>query len=89
MLSSETLDDYQRLTQSTGFVELPDRTIIRMLEGSPLIEVVGYTGEPRRAEDGTRAWMAEPGEYYQAFDGEYGGLWRRNGRPPQQIAGVG
>ena len=24
----------------------------------------------------------EPGEYYHAFDGGYGGLWRRNGRPP-------
>jgi N,N-dimethylformamidase len=23
------------------------------------------------------------------LDGEYGGLWRRNGRPPQKLAGVG
>jgi N,N-dimethylformamidase len=23
------------------------------------------------------------------LDGTYGGLWRRNGRPPQQLAGVG
>ena len=45
--------------------------------------------EIRRGEGGIRAWAAEPGEYYNAFDGEYGGLWRRNGRPPQQIAGVG
>ena len=45
--------------------------------------------EIRRAESGIRAWAAEPGEYYQAFDGSYGGLWRRNGRPPQQLAGVG
>ncbi|MGR3984239.1 MAG: N,N-dimethylformamidase large subunit [Gammaproteobacteria bacterium] len=45
--------------------------------------------EIRRAEGGIRAWAAEPGEYYQAFDGNYGGLWRRNGRPPQQLAGVG
>ena len=45
--------------------------------------------EIRRAEGGIRAWAAEPGEYYQAFDGEYGGLWRRNGRPPQQLVGVG
>jgi N,N-dimethylformamidase len=45
--------------------------------------------EVRRAEGGIRAWAAEPGEYYQAFDGEYGGLWRRNNRPPQQLAGVG
>jgi N,N-dimethylformamidase len=45
--------------------------------------------EIRRAEDGLRAWAAEPGEYYNAFDGAYGGLWRRSGRPPQMLAGVG
>ena len=45
--------------------------------------------EVRRAEDGIRAWAAEPGEYYQAFDGKYGGIWRRNNRPPQVLAGVG
>ncbi len=45
--------------------------------------------EIRRAEGGIRAWAAEPGEYYNAFDGEYGGLWRRNDRPPQQLVGVG
>ncbi len=45
--------------------------------------------EIRRAEDGIRAWAAEPGEYYHAFDGSYGGLWRRNARPPQKLAGVG
>ncbi|MCH9670098.1 MAG: N,N-dimethylformamidase large subunit [Gammaproteobacteria bacterium] len=45
--------------------------------------------EVRRAEGGIRAWAAEPGEYFHAFDGEYGGLWRRNGRPPQSLVGVG
>jgi N,N-dimethylformamidase len=45
--------------------------------------------EVRRTEDGTRAWMAQPGEYHQAFDGEYGGLWRRIGRPPNRLVGVG
>ena len=45
--------------------------------------------EIRRGEGGIRAWAAEPGEYFNAFDGEYGGLWRRNGRPPQRLAGVG
>lgn len=45
--------------------------------------------EVRRAEDGTRAWIAQPGEYYQAFDGAYGGLWRRIGRPPNRTVGVG
>jgi N,N-dimethylformamidase len=45
--------------------------------------------EIRRAEGGIRAWAAETGEYYNQLDGEYGGLWRRNGRPPQRLVGVG
>ena len=45
--------------------------------------------EVRRAEDGIRTWIARPGEYYHSFTGEYGGLWRRNGRPPQLITGAG
>jgi N,N-dimethylformamidase len=47
------------------------------------------TIELRRAEDGNRSWASEPGEYYHAFDGSYGGLWRRNGRFPQALVGVG
>lgn len=47
------------------------------------------TIELRRAEDGNRSWASEPGEYYHAFDGAYGGLWRRNGRAPQGLVGVG
>jgi N,N-dimethylformamidase len=45
--------------------------------------------EVRRAEGGIRAWAAAPGEAHHAFDGSYGGLWRRLGRPPQQLVGVG
>jgi N,N-dimethylformamidase len=45
--------------------------------------------ELRRAEDGIRTWEAEPGEYYHSVNGEYGGLWRRIGRPPNMIGGVG
>jgi N,N-dimethylformamidase len=45
--------------------------------------------EIRRAEGGVRTWVAEPGEYFHALDGGYGGLWRRNGRPPQMLCGVG
>jgi len=45
--------------------------------------------EIRRAEGGIRAWAAEPGEYYNQLDGTMGGLWRRNGRPPQMLCGVG
>ena len=45
--------------------------------------------EIRRGEGGIRAWAAESGEYYNQFDGEYGGMWRRNGRPPQTLCGIG
>jgi N,N-dimethylformamidase len=45
--------------------------------------------EIRRAEGGIRAWAAETGEYYNQLDGTLGGLWRRNGRPPQLLCGVG
>ncbi len=45
--------------------------------------------EVRRAEGGVRAWEARVGEYYHSFTGEYGGLWRRQGRAPNQVAGVG
>jgi len=48
-----------------------------------------HTIEIRRAEGGIRAWQAEPGEYYNQLDGQLGGLWRRNRRPPQQLVGVG
>jgi len=45
--------------------------------------------EVRRAEGGIRAWDAAPGEAHHQLDGAYGGLWRRLGRPPQMLAGVG
>lgn len=45
--------------------------------------------EVRRAEDGIRTWAAEPGEYHHSFNGELGGLWRRIGRAPNVMCGVG
>jgi N,N-dimethylformamidase len=45
--------------------------------------------EMRRAEDGTRAWVESTGEYYHSSTGEYGGLWRRQGRAPNTLVGVG
>lgn len=45
--------------------------------------------EHRRSEAGMRAWMTESGEAYMAFSGEYSGLWRRNGRPPNMLVGTG
>src|SRR5690606_6781120 len=45
--------------------------------------------ELRRGEDGIRDWGADGGEYYQAFDGAYGGMWERQGRRIHALAGVG
>jgi N,N-dimethylformamidase len=45
--------------------------------------------ELRRAEDGVRNWQTEHGENYHAWGGEYGGLWRRQGRAPNELVGVG
>ena len=45
--------------------------------------------EVRRGEAGTRCFEMPPGERHNQFDGEFGGLWRSNGRPPQQLVGVG
>ena len=45
--------------------------------------------ELRRAEDGVRNWQTDNGENYHAFTGEYGGMWRRLGRAPNELAGVG
>ncbi len=45
--------------------------------------------EVRRAESGSRAWQARPGEYYHSTTGERGGLWRNRGRAPQKLVGVG
>ena len=85
--TSETLDALRNYRDSGGgLVYLGGNgfywRIVRHPEDSTLLEI-------RRSEDGLRAWASEPGEYYNAFDGSYGGLWRRNGRPPQQLVGIG
>jgi N,N-dimethylformamidase len=48
-----------------------------------------YVIEVRRGIAGTRNWTSSPGECYHSTTGEYGGLWRHRGRPPQQLVGVG
>lgn len=45
--------------------------------------------ECRKSEDGIRAFAPLPGEFFASFTGEYTGLWRRNGRPPNRLVGVG
>ena len=45
--------------------------------------------ECRKSEDGIRAFVPRPGEFFASFTGEYTGLWRRNGRAPNMLAGIG
>jgi N,N-dimethylformamidase len=45
--------------------------------------------EVRRGEAGTRCFEMPAGERHNQFDGEFGGLWRSNGRAPQRLTGVG
>ena len=47
-----------------------------------------HTVEVRR-RDGTETWEAAPGEYHHSTTGEFGGLWRFRGRPPQKLVGAG
>ncbi len=49
----------------------------------------GTAIEVRRAETGARFWASRPGEYHMSFTGELGGLWKRIGRPPQSLVGIG
>ncbi|MEZ5924157.1 MAG: DUF6605 domain-containing protein [Hyphomicrobiaceae bacterium] len=44
--------------------------------------------ECRRSEAGIRPWEPGPGQFHHAFTGEYGGLWRRNGRSSGALVGV-
>jgi len=48
-----------------------------------------YLVEVRKAEGGSRAWQAQPGEYYHSTTGERGGVWRNRARAPQKLVGVG
>ena len=45
--------------------------------------------EVRRGEAGTRCFEMPAGERHHQFNGEFGGLWRSNGRAPQGLVGVG
>jgi N,N-dimethylformamidase len=44
--------------------------------------------ECRRSEAGIRPWEPGIGQFYHAFTGEYGGLWRRNGRSSAELTGL-
>jgi N,N-dimethylformamidase len=45
--------------------------------------------EVRRGNAGSRNWSSAPGECYHSTTGEFGGLWRHRGIPPQTLVGVG
>lgn len=45
--------------------------------------------EVRRGFSGNRAWESEAGEEHHASTGERGGLWRRRGRTPNSLVGIG
>jgi N,N-dimethylformamidase len=44
--------------------------------------------EVRKGEAGNRAYSTDPGEYSQAFDGGFGGMWRARGRAPSKLCGL-
>jgi N,N-dimethylformamidase len=85
--TERTLDALQAYTESGGR--------LMYLGGNgfywrvALSDAVPGAIEVRRTEGGIRTWPAEPGEYYHAFDGAYGGLWRRSDRPPNLLCGIG
>ena len=83
----QTLDAIAAFTQDGGrFMYLGGNgfywKVVPHADGAWALEI-------RRAEGGIRLWETMPGESYHAFDGSYGGLWRRLGRPPQALVGVG
>ena len=45
--------------------------------------------ELRRNETQGLAWQALPGEHHHAATGDFGGDWRRHGRPEHRLLGVG
>ncbi len=45
--------------------------------------------ECRKSEGGIRAHPPKPGEYFSSTTGEYSGLWRNNGKPPNELVGIG
>ena len=45
--------------------------------------------ECRKSEGGIRTVETKPGESYTSTTGEYSGLWRRNGIPPNKLTGIG
>lgn len=85
--STRMLDAYQ------GFLAKGGR--VAYLGGNGFYWRIAYSEtlpgviECRRAESGIRGWEPGTGNYWHQFTDELGGLWRRIGRAPQQVFGVG
>jgi N,N-dimethylformamidase len=82
----------QMLDAVQGFVNRGGR--LMYLGGNGFYWRISYSDnhpgviECRRSETGIRPWEPGPGQFYHAFTGEYGGLWRRNGRPSAELTGL-
>jgi N,N-dimethylformamidase len=84
--SLEMLDALQ------GFVDRGGR--LMYLGGNGFYWRISFSGahpgviECRRSEAGIRPWEPGHGQFHHAFTGEYGGLWRRNGRSSGMLCGL-
>jgi N,N-dimethylformamidase len=83
---------YQMLNGMTDYLQNGGR--LMYLGGNGFYWVTSMRDEPPRFIEvrkwsGTESWEAAPGEYYLSTTGELGGLWRRRGRAPQKLVGVG
>jgi len=83
---------YQMLNGMTDYLRNGGR--LMYLGGNGFYWVTSMRAEPPqlievRKWSGTESWEAAAGEYYLSTTGEMGGLWRRRGRPPQKLVGIG
>ena len=75
-----------------GFVDRGGR--LMYLGGNGFYWRISYSDECngviecRRSEAGIRPWEPGIGQFHHAFTGEYGGLWRRNGRSSAELTGL-
>jgi len=84
--TTETLDALGAYLENGGrFIYLGGNGFL--LEGGAACERPLGLRTAARLRAAIRLWATQPGESYHAFDGSYGGLWRRLGRPPQMLAG--
>ena len=82
----------QMLDAVQGFVDRGGRLIY--LGGNGFYWRISFSDahpgviECRRSEAGIRPWEPGHGQFHHAFTGEYGGLWRRNGRSSAALCGL-